>query len=70
MSNLRAELPSLKEKDYMIFGFLVIGFDVTAISNLLNITANTVYIRKSRIRRQIEELNPEHSAQFLEVLGG
>ena len=68
MSNLRAELPSLKEKDYMIFGFLVIGFDVTAISNLLNITANTVYIRKSRIRRQIEELNPEHSAQFLEVL--
>lgn len=52
----------------MVFGFLVIGFDVTTISNLLNITANTVYIRKSRIRRQIEELNPEHSAQFLEVL--
>lgn len=68
MTNLRTEVPSLKEKDYMIFSFLVIGFDVTAISNLLNITANTVYIRKSRIKTQIYDLNPVHKEQFLEAI--
>lgn len=69
MTNLRTEMPSLKEKDFMIFSFLVIGFDVTTISNLLNITANTVYIRKSRIKSQIQEHNPAHKDQFLEILG-
>ena len=69
MSNLRSEMPSLKEKDYVIFSFLVIGFDVTTISNLLNITANTVYIRKCRIRHQIEEHNPAHKSQFIEAIG-
>lgn len=68
MTNLRTEMPSLKEKDYMIFSFLVIGFDVTAISNLMNITANTVYIRKSRIKTQIYDLNPVHKEQFLEAI--
>lgn len=69
MSNLRLEMPSLKEKDYVIFSFLVIGFDVTTISNLLNITANTIYIRKSRIRHQIDEHNPAHKRQFIEAIG-
>lgn len=68
MTNLRAEMPSLKDKDYLIFSFLVIGFDVTTISNLLNITANTVYIRKSRIKAQIQDHNPVHKAQFLEAI--
>lgn len=68
MSNLRAEMPSLKDKDYMIFSFLVIGFDVTTISNLLNITPNTVYIRKSRIKHQIYEQNPRHKEQFIEAI--
>ena len=68
MSNLRLEMPSLKEKDYVIFSFLLIGFDVTTISNLMNITTNTVYIRKSRIKSQIQEHDPRHKEQFLEAL--
>lgn len=68
MSNLRSEMPSLKEKDYIIFSFLVIGFDVTTISNLMNISANTVYIRKCRIRHQIEESNPAHKSQYVEAI--
>ena len=68
MTNLRAEMPSLKEKDYLIFSFLTIGFDVTTISNLMHITANTVYIRKSRIKSQILEQKPAHEVQFLEVI--
>ena len=69
MSDLRAEMPSLKDKDYMIFSLLLIGFDVTTIANLLNITANTVYIRKSRMKAQILEQNPPHKGQFIEAIG-
>ena len=69
MTNLRAEVPSLKKKDIAIFSLYAIGFDVTTISHLLNTSMNTIYIRKSRIRSQINEVNPLHKEQFLEVLG-
>ena len=69
MSYLRTEMPILKDKDYMIFSLLLIGFDVTTIANLLNITANTVYIRKSRMKTQIQEKNPPHKGQFIEAIG-
>lgn len=68
MSNLRREVPGLKKMDYAIFSLFVIGFDVTTISHLLNTSMNTIYIRKSRIKHRIEEVNPQHKDQFLEVL--
>jgi hypothetical protein len=68
ISNLRKELPELKEMDYTIFGFMLIGFDATTISLLLNISMNAVYIRKSRMRNLIKEKTPAHMEQFLEVL--
>ena len=69
MIHLRSEMSHLKEKDYSVFSLLAIGFDVTTISHLLNTTMNTIYIRKSRIRQQIETDNPEHKQQFMSVLG-
>ena len=66
--NLRKELPELKEMDYTILGFMLIGFDATTISLLLNISMNAVYIRKSRMRNLIKETSPAHMEQFLEVL--
>ena len=68
MSNLRTELPKLKEMDYMIFSLFVIGFDVTTISHILDVSMNTIYIRKSRIKQYINNLNPAHQSQFLEIL--
>lgn len=69
MTNLRKEMPSLKTKDIAIFSLFAIGFDVTTISHLLNASMNTIYISKSRIKNQINEVNPLHKEQFLEVLG-
>lgn len=66
---LRKEMPKFKEVDYSIFCFILIGFDVTTISHLLNISMNAVYIRKSRMKQRIEDANPEHKERFLEVLG-
>lgn len=66
---LRKEMPKFKEVDYSIFCFITIGFDVTTISHLHNISMNAVYIRKSRMKQRIEDANPEHKERFLEVLG-
>ena len=68
VANLRNEMPRFKEMDYSIFCFMLIGFDATTISHLLNTTMNVIYIRKSRMKKSIEETNPEHKIQFLEVL--
>ena len=68
VSRFRTEVPKLKEIDYSIFCFMLIGFDPTTISHLLNTTMNVIYIRKSRMKKRIETLNPEHKVQFLEVL--
>lgn len=68
MTNLRSELPSLNEKDYMLFRLMAVGFDVTTISHLLNNSMNSIYIRKSRMKSHIESMNPEHKSQFMSIL--
>ena len=68
MSNFRKELPKLKEIDYAIFSYWIIGFDATTISRLLDTSLNIVYIRKTRIKQQIKERSPEHKVQFLEMI--
>lgn len=67
MTNIRNEI-KMKETDYSIYSYLVIGFDATTISRLLDVSVNTVYIRKSRIKVAIESSSAEHRNQFLEIL--
>ena len=68
MTNIRNEMPKLKELDFSIFSYLIVGFDATTISRLLDISVNNIYAHKRRLRIKIEERNPEHAAQFLEML--
>lgn len=67
MTNIRNEI-KMKETDYSIYSYLVIGFDATTISRLLDVSVNTIYIRKSRIKAAIESSSAEHRNQFLEIL--
>lgn len=67
MTNIRNEI-KMKETDYSIYSYLVIGFDATTISRLLDVSVNTIYIRKSRIKAAIECSSAEHRNQFLEIL--
>lgn len=67
MAALRKEIKA-KEVDYSIYAYSIIGFDATTISNLLDLSVNQVYIRKSRIKRQIENSDSENKARFLEML--
>ena len=68
VSTLRKEMPRLKDIDYSIFCYMIIGFDATTISHLLNITTNVVYIRRSRMKQHIEDVAPKHKDQFLNIL--
>ena len=68
MTHLREEMPKFSETDYSIFSYLVVGFDATTISRLLDISVNNIYVHKHRIRTRIEERHPEHASQFLEML--
>lgn len=68
MTHLRKEMPKFSEIDYSIFSYLIVGFDTTTISRLLDISINNIYAHKRRIRIRIEERQPEHAHQFLEML--
>lgn len=68
MFKLRSALPDLKKKDYALFGYLALGFDATIISHFMDCTVNTIYIRKSRLKKAIEESDSEHKNLFLEIM--
>lgn len=68
MTKLHTELPDLKKKDFSLFGYLVLGFDATIISHFMDCTVNTIYIRKSRLKKVIEESDADHKQLFMEVI--
>lgn len=68
MTNLRKEMPKFSATDFAIFSYLIVGFDATTISRLIDMTVNNIYAHKRRIRIRIEERQPEHASQFLEML--
>lgn len=70
VSKLREEMPKLKELDYAIFCYMLIGFDTTTISHLMNISTNSIYIRRSRMKVHIEDSDCRHKDLFINILGG
>lgn len=68
MTRLRKEMPKFSELDYSIFSYVIVGFDATTISRLLDVSVNNIYAHKRRIRIRIEKRQPEHASQFLEML--
>lgn len=68
MMNLRAEMPKLKEIDYSLFAYIVIGLDAITISQLIEMTESNIYAHKRRIRIKIQEKHPAHEEQFLAFL--
>lgn len=68
MDKLRREVPKLNKKDCILFGYFSLGFDPTIISHFMNTSINTIYIRKSRMKKSIEESRAAHKSEFLEIL--
>lgn len=68
MSNFRTEMPKLSEQDYALFSYIISGFDLSAISRLLDMSLNNVYAHKRRLRVKIEKKQPPHALQYLEMM--
>ena len=68
MSNLRCEMPKLKEIDYTLYAYFITGFNTTVISQMTGVSEGNIYARKRRLRLKIQESSPLHKEQFLEML--
>lgn len=69
LSTLRNEIPDLTRKDHTLIGYLALGFDVVMTSHFMNCSPNSIYIRKSRLKKTIEESGADHKEVFLEIIG-
>ncbi len=68
MTMFKTELPKLRKKDHQLFGYLALGFDITVISHFMGCTQNTLYIRKSRLKKHIEESDSEYKNEYLQII--
>lgn len=68
MTHLREDYPGRQEKTYRLIGYLIAGFDATAISLLLDYSVDSVYVRKSRILQDLKALDTPRKKQYLEMI--
>ena len=69
MSKVRTELHDLKEEDFRLLCYLYAGFSSNTISLLMNYKkVDTVYSRKSRLKRKIENSESPMKKFFLDNL--
>lgn len=66
-TDFRKDLPDLKEADYCLFLFTVLGFSNVTISLFLQENkVNAVYDRKRRLKDKIKKLDKTKSQRYLE----
>lgn len=69
MTHLREDFPNFKEQDFQLLSFVIIGFDATLISIILDINPGTFYTRKSRLRDRIYTSGSAHIEQYRRWIG-
>ena len=69
ISGLRKDIPSLKERDILLFCYLVIGYDAPLISVLMGTEKeSTVYCWKNRLLDKIKRLPPARGRRYLDLV--
>ena len=67
ISSFRSDFPKFKELDYQLFCYYVAGYDTKTISIILTErSADSLYMRKSRIKKVIEESQVSNKEKYLE----
>ena len=64
-SSFREDFPKLKEADYRLFLYLVMGFSARSISLFLDEKIEVVYNRKSRLKARIQSSNASRKDEYL-----
>lgn len=69
ISDLKKDLPGLKEADYNLFLYSILGFSTSTIALFLKEEKLTsVYERKRRLKDKIKQLNSIHRDNYLDFL--
>lgn len=69
MTDLRKELPEMKEDDYKLFLFNLLGLSSAAIAKLLNADRiDPIYTRKKRLRKKLMQLPENMRPRFIQYL--
>lgn len=68
METLRTEVPSLDDEDYRQLCYHYAGFSGKLISLLLEKSQSNVYLRKSRLKEKIIQINPQNIDVILRYL--
>jgi hypothetical protein len=68
MTKLRADFPTWKEEDYLLYMFTASGLSSTTISTLLEKDKPYVYNRLYRLKERIKQSNTTHRTLLLAVL--
>ena len=64
MKTLRTELPHLSEMDFRLLCFLLAGFSAKAISVFTGDSTGNIYVRKSRLKNEIQAIEPQVSTKI------
>lgn len=68
MALIRQELPSLTEMEFRLLCYFCAGFSAKAISIFTGDTTNNIYVKKSRIKEEIQKLDAKIAEQILGVI--
>ena len=69
LSRLRKDIPSLKDKDILLFCYLVIGYDAPLISVLMGTgKESTIYCWKNRLLDRIKKLPTPRAKRYLDLI--
>ena len=68
MSLIRQELPNLSEMEYRLLCYFCVGFSAKAISIFTGDTTNNIYVKKSRIKEEIQKLDTNVAGLILAAI--
>ena len=69
MKHFRDEFPKYSEEDYRFISYIFVGFDATTLSIIFNMPSiAAVYMKKSRIKKSIQESEATYKAQYLAMI--
>lgn len=68
ITQFRHDYPMLKEKDYLLYAYLVAQLSATTIAVLIGKDKSVVYNRISRLKRSIKEHNNATAQRYLDKL--
>lgn len=69
ITEFRKDFPDFSELDYRLFCYYVAGFSTKFISMIVkNTSADTLYVRKCRMKKEIKESNCPRRQRYLEYL--